>query len=124
MEAELKAEEEEETQEDREDVEDKKKDKVGFRERKIIDYENRIRNFSTPDKIFRYFASYKVRHFNTIKTNGIQNPLFSLKSNAPFACKPLQNPRIFWTLIGNAVSRGLNRVCHRSEVCSINCRLA
>ena len=63
LEAELKAEEEgeEETQEDREDGEDKKKDKVGFRERKIIDYENRIRNFSTPDKIFRYFASYKVR---------------------------------------------------------------
>ena len=36
------------------------KKKVGFRDRKIIDYENRIRTYSTPDKIFRYFATYKV----------------------------------------------------------------
>lgn len=33
---------------------------VGFRNRKIIEYENRIRQYSTPDKIFRYFATYKV----------------------------------------------------------------
>ena len=46
---------------DEENIEDKNKtEKVGFRDRKIIDYENRIRSFSTPDKIFRYFASYKV----------------------------------------------------------------
>jgi hypothetical protein len=38
----------------------KKKERIGFRDRKIIDYENRIRSFSTPDKIFRYFASYKA----------------------------------------------------------------
>jgi len=37
----------------------KKKEKIGFRDRKIIDYENRIRAYSTPDKIFRYFATYK-----------------------------------------------------------------
>jgi len=37
----------------------KSKDRVGFRDRKIIDYENRIRAYSTPDKIFRYFATYK-----------------------------------------------------------------
>ena len=36
-----------------------KKERVGFRDRKIIDYENRIRAYSTPDKIFRYFATYK-----------------------------------------------------------------
>ena len=34
--------------------------KVGFRDRKIIEYENRIRQYSTPDKIFRYFATYKI----------------------------------------------------------------
>ncbi len=34
--------------------------KVGFRSRKIIEYENRIRQYSTPDKIFRYFATYRV----------------------------------------------------------------
>ena len=33
---------------------------VGFRDRKIIDYENRIRSYSTPDKIFRYFATYRA----------------------------------------------------------------
>ena len=27
---------------------------------KIIEYENRIRAYSTPDKIFRYFATLKV----------------------------------------------------------------
>lgn len=27
---------------------------------KIIDYENRLRAFSTPDKIFRYFATVKI----------------------------------------------------------------
>ncbi|XP_054716231.1 calcium uptake protein 1 homolog, mitochondrial-like isoform X2 [Uloborus diversus] len=38
----------------------KKKDRPGFRDRKIIEYENRIRAYSTPDKIFRYFATLKV----------------------------------------------------------------
>lgn len=33
------------------------KSKAGFRERKIIEYENRIRSYSTPDKVFRYFAT-------------------------------------------------------------------
>ena len=36
------------------------KEKVGFRDRKIIEYENRIRQYSTPDKVFRYFATYKL----------------------------------------------------------------
>ncbi|XP_011305957.1 calcium uptake protein 1 homolog, mitochondrial isoform X2 [Fopius arisanus] len=38
----------------------KKKQKVGFRDRKIIEYENRIRHYSTPDKVFRYFATLQV----------------------------------------------------------------
>lgn len=38
------------------------KKKVGFRERKIIEYENRIRQFSTPDKVFRYFATLQMVH--------------------------------------------------------------
>jgi hypothetical protein len=37
-----------------------KKRKIGFRERRIIQYENRIRTYSSPDKIFRYFATLKV----------------------------------------------------------------
>lgn len=28
----------------------------------IIEYENRVRQFSTPDKVFRYFATIQVPH--------------------------------------------------------------
>ncbi|XP_072293529.1 calcium uptake protein 1, mitochondrial isoform X1 [Eucyclogobius newberryi] len=38
----------------------KKKQSSGFRDRKVMEYENRIRAYSTPDKIFRYFATLKV----------------------------------------------------------------
>ena len=50
--------EEEEEGEKPEDQEKKKEG--GFRNRKIVEYENRIRQYSTPDKIFRYFATLKV----------------------------------------------------------------
>ncbi|XP_045764608.1 calcium uptake protein 1 homolog, mitochondrial-like isoform X3 [Maniola jurtina] len=39
-----------------------RKEKVGFRDRKIIEYENRMRAYSTPDKIFRYFATVKLTY--------------------------------------------------------------
>jgi hypothetical protein len=39
---------------------DPKLKKSAFRDRKIIEYENRIRMYSTPDKVFRYFASIKI----------------------------------------------------------------
>lgn len=51
---------EDETQLETGEKKKSKKDKVGFRDRKIMDYENRIRQFSTPDKIFRYFATIKL----------------------------------------------------------------
>ncbi|XP_070346011.1 calcium uptake protein 1, mitochondrial isoform X3 [Equus asinus] len=41
-------------------TEEKKKKRSGFRDRKVMEYENRIRAYSTPDKIFRYFATLKV----------------------------------------------------------------
>ncbi|KAK7603492.1 hypothetical protein V9T40_003491 [Parthenolecanium corni] len=48
---------------DEEEASDKpKKEKLGFRDRKIIEYENRIRHFSTPDKVFRYFSTLQVTH--------------------------------------------------------------
>lgn len=47
------------TQDDDDSVEKKSKNN-SFRQRKIIEYENRIRMYSTPDKIFRYFATVKV----------------------------------------------------------------
>jgi len=40
------------------------KKRVGFKERRFIEYENRIRAYSTPDKIFRYFATYKIIYEN------------------------------------------------------------
>nr|CAB3263834.1 calcium uptake protein 1, mitochondrial [Phallusia mammillata] len=48
------------------DLEDKspKKTRVGFKDRRFIEYENRIRAYSTPDKIFRYFATYKIVYEN------------------------------------------------------------
>ncbi|XP_069105629.1 calcium uptake protein 1, mitochondrial-like isoform X1 [Argopecten irradians] len=51
---------EEDEEEEGEKTEKKKKKKIGFRDRRIIEYENRIRAYSTPDKIFRYFATLKV----------------------------------------------------------------
>ena len=38
----------------------KKRKKPTFRERQIIGYEDRIRAYSTPDKIFRLFATVKI----------------------------------------------------------------
>ncbi|RDD36099.1 Calcium uptake protein 1, mitochondrial [Trichoplax sp. H2] len=49
------------------DADDEKEEKFHrrtFRERKIIEYENRIRAYSTPDKIFRYFATIKAMDEN------------------------------------------------------------
>ncbi|XP_050421755.1 calcium uptake protein 1 homolog, mitochondrial [Adelges cooleyi] len=43
----------------------KPKVKIGFRDRKIIEYENRIRHFSTPDKVFRYFATLQATHVHS-----------------------------------------------------------
>ncbi|XP_056630498.1 calcium uptake protein 1 homolog, mitochondrial isoform X1 [Diorhabda sublineata] len=37
-----------------------RREKIGFRDRKIIEYENRIRHYSTPDKVFRYFATLQI----------------------------------------------------------------
>jgi len=42
------------------DGEERKGEKVGFRDRKIIEYENRMRQYSTPDKVFRYFSTIKI----------------------------------------------------------------
>ncbi|XP_055539618.1 calcium uptake protein 1 homolog, mitochondrial-like isoform X2 [Wyeomyia smithii] len=58
-------EQDDEDSEDDEEAQAKKKarkEKIGFRDRKIIEYENRMRSFSTPDKIFRYFATVKLIH--------------------------------------------------------------
>jgi len=43
-----------------EEVVQKKRKKPTFREQQIINYEDRIRAYSTPDKIFRMFATLKI----------------------------------------------------------------
>jgi len=43
-----------------EEVAKKKRKKPTFREQQIINYEDRIRAYSTPDKIFRMFATIKI----------------------------------------------------------------
>uniref|UniRef100_T1INV9 EF-hand domain-containing protein n=1 Tax=Strigamia maritima TaxID=126957 RepID=T1INV9_STRMM len=77
---------------DEESVEDekpkkKKKAKVGFRDRKITEYENRIRAYSTPDKIFRYFASLKV-HDEKGDTEIFMTPDDFLRSITPGMKQP------------------------------------
>ena len=57
------------------------KKKVGFRNRKIIEYENRIRQYSTPDKIFRYFATYKVIDEKGEFNQAIKEQLFECMMN-------------------------------------------
>ena len=37
------------------------KDRVSFHDRSVMAYEDRIRAYSTPDKIFRYFATLRVK---------------------------------------------------------------
>eukprot|EP00118_Oscarella_pearsei_P007397 m.35984 g.35984 ORF g.35984 m.35984 type:complete len:418 (+) comp32197_c0_seq2:46-1299(+) len=43
-----------------EECENKKRKHVSFRDRRYVAYEDRIRAYSTPDKVFRYFATLKV----------------------------------------------------------------
>nr|CAD7425743.1 unnamed protein product [Timema monikensis] len=64
----------------------RKKEKIGFRERKIIEYENRIRSFSTPDKIFRYFATIKI--MTEIGTEIYMTPDDFLRSLTPGMRQP------------------------------------
>jgi len=85
----------ESTEDEDEDVEvqegTKKKEgkkKVGFRERKIVEYENRIRQYSTPDKIFRYFATLKVAADEQDKAEIFMTPDDFLRSITPGVKQP------------------------------------
>lgn len=39
----------------------KEKERVSFHDRSVMAYEDRIRAYSTPDKIFRYFATLRLK---------------------------------------------------------------
>ena len=62
--------EEEDDNKSVESDEKSKKNKATFRQRKIIQYENRIRQYSTPDKIFRYFATIQILNEKNNKIDG------------------------------------------------------
>lgn len=47
-----------------EEEEGEKKDRVSFHDRSVMAYEDRIRAYSTPDKIFRYFATLRMKGEN------------------------------------------------------------
>jgi hypothetical protein len=52
----------------------------------IIDYENRLRNFSSPDKIFRYFATVKIVHQDS--TSIYMTPFDFLRAITPNMKQP------------------------------------
>lgn len=54
--------------------------KKSFRNRKIIQYENRLRQFSTPDKIFRYFATAQVMNVKSNEYEVFMTPNDFLRS--------------------------------------------
>ncbi|XP_074648377.1 calcium uptake protein 1, mitochondrial-like [Tubulanus polymorphus] len=66
----------------------KKKKRVGFRDRKIIGYENRIRAYSTPDKIFRYFAILSVKNHDTGEWEVFMTPDDFVRSITPGIKQP------------------------------------
>ena len=67
--------------------------KVGFKARRIITYENRIRSYSTPDKIFRYFATIKVvddsgdKNWNRLVAYLDMGKIFSDKKSINYICE-------------------------------------
>ncbi|KAL5281076.1 MICU1 family protein [Megaselia abdita] len=66
----------------------KKKEKVGFRDRKIIEYENRMRQYSTPDKVFRYFATIQVPNPDGGGSDIFMTPVDFLTSMTPGMKQP------------------------------------
>uniref|UniRef100_A0A1Q3FM59 Putative calcium uptake protein 1 log mitochondrial n=1 Tax=Culex tarsalis TaxID=7177 RepID=A0A1Q3FM59_CULTA len=63
-----------------------RKEKIGFRDRKIIEYENRIRQFSTPDKVFRYFATIQAPQGESVEV--FMTPIDFLTSMTPGMKQP------------------------------------
>ena len=54
----------EEASKTKEEEDKKKKKHVSLHDRHFIAYEDRIRAYSTPDKIFRYFATLNIQESN------------------------------------------------------------
>ncbi|XP_018578202.1 calcium uptake protein 1 homolog, mitochondrial isoform X3 [Anoplophora glabripennis] len=65
-----------------------RREKIGFRDRKIIEYENRIRHYSTPDKVFRYFATLQVQGATADQHEIYMTPDDFLRSMTPGLKQP------------------------------------
>ncbi|XP_035778869.1 calcium uptake protein 1 homolog, mitochondrial-like isoform X3 [Anopheles albimanus] len=65
-----------------------RKEKIGFRDRKIIEYENRIRQYSTPDKVFRYFATIQAPQGAGESVEVFMTPIDFLTSMTPGMKQP------------------------------------
>lgn len=77
---------EKEAEDESDDIAPKKR-RNGFRDRRIIGYEDRIRSYSTPDKIFRYFSTLKVS-YGEGETEIFMTPLDFVRSITPGVKQP------------------------------------
>ncbi|XP_046859001.1 calcium uptake protein 1, mitochondrial-like [Xenia sp. Carnegie-2017] len=59
-----------------------------FKETRIIGYEDRIRAYSTPDKIFRYFATIQSGHLGTEKSEIYMTPQDFVRALTPGILQP------------------------------------
>ena len=66
----------------------KKQQKTGFRERRIMSYEDRIRAYSSPDKIFRYFATIKLLYEDGSAFDIFMTPEDFVRSLTPGVMQP------------------------------------
>lgn len=67
----------------------------------IIEYENRIRAYSTPDKIFRYFATLKVLNTVTSEYEICMTPADFVRSITPGIKQPDGNIHDFLCVVFN-----------------------
>lgn len=78
----------EESEEGNEGTQIRKKRRKTFKETRIIGYEDRIRAYSTPDKIFRYFATIQSGHLGTGKSEIFMTPEDFVRSLTPGILQP------------------------------------
>ena len=64
--------------------------RVSFHDQRVIGYENRIRAYSTPDKIFRYFATVNIKDPESKEYNIYMTPEDFLRSITPGQIQPTE----------------------------------
>lgn len=71
-------------------MDERERKRVSFHDRRVSEYENRIRAYSTPDKIFRYFATINVKDTETGVYNVYMTPEDFLRSITPNDLQPCE----------------------------------